>query len=49
MHKALTDAGATAEIHTVTFAGHGGWNDRDMNKAQAAVFKFLDTHLKGKK
>ncbi len=49
LYKALTDAGATAEIHTVQFAGHGGWNDREMNKAQAAAFKFLDTHLKGKK
>jgi acetyl esterase/lipase len=49
LHKALTDAGATAELHTVQFAGHGGWSDRDMLKAQTAVFKFLDTHLKGKK
>lgn len=49
MHKALTGAGATAEIFTVSFAGHGGWNDRDMTKAQSAVFKFLDEHLKGKK
>jgi acetyl esterase/lipase len=49
MHKALVDAGATAEIHTVSFAGHGGWNDRDMNKAQEAVFKFLDLHLKDMK
>ena len=47
MHKALTDAGATAEIHTVSFAGHGGWSDRDMTRAQAVVFKFLDSHLKG--
>lgn len=49
LHKALTDAGATAELFTVSFGGHGGWNDRDMSKAQAAAFKFLDTHLKGKK
>lgn len=49
MHKALTDAGATAEIHTVSFAGHGGWSDRDMTRAQAVVFKFLDSHLKGVK
>jgi acetyl esterase/lipase len=49
MHKALVDAGATAEIHTVSFAGHGGWNDRDMSKAQEVVFRFLDLHLKGMK
>ena len=49
LHQALTDAGATTEIHTVQFAGHGGWNDRDMSKAQTAAFKFLDAHLKGKK
>jgi acetyl esterase/lipase len=49
LHKALTDAGATAELYTVPFAGHGGWDARDMGKAQAAAFKFLDTHLKGKK
>ena len=49
LHKALTDVGATAEIHTVSFAGHGGWNERDMNKAQDIVFKFLDLHLKGMK
>jgi acetyl esterase/lipase len=49
MYKALIDAGAKAEIHTVAFAGHGGWSDRDMEKAQNAVFKFLETHLKGVK
>ena len=49
MHKALVDAEATSEIHTVSFAGHGGWNDRDMSKAQEVVFRFLDLHLKGMK
>ncbi|MBA4064685.1 MAG: alpha/beta hydrolase [Isosphaera sp.] len=49
LHKALTDAGATAELVTVPLAGHGGWGDKDMAKATEAVFKFLDTHLKGKK
>lgn len=49
LYKALTDAGATPEIHTVSLAGHGGWNDRDMQKAQEVVFRFLDRHLKGKK
>jgi acetyl esterase/lipase len=49
LYKALTDIGSTAEIHTVSFAGHGGWNDRDMKDAQEVVFKFLETHLKGKK
>ena len=43
LYKALTDVGATVEMHTVSFAGHGGWNDRDMQKAQDAVFHFLDT------
>jgi len=47
--KALVDAGAQAEIHTVAFAGHGGWNDRDMARAQTWVFEFLDSHLKGAK
>jgi len=49
MYKALTDVGAMTEIHTVPFAGHGGWNDRDMEKAQEVVFRFLDAHLRGKK
>jgi acetyl esterase/lipase len=49
LQKALVDAGAKAEIHTVPLAGHGGWNDRDMAKAQTVVFKFLDSHLKGMK
>jgi acetyl esterase/lipase len=49
LHKSLADAGAKTEIHTVSFAGHGGWNERDMGKAQAAAFRFLDEHLKGKK
>ena len=49
LYKALTDVGATVEMHTVSFAGHGGWNDRDMQKAQDAVFHFLDAHLKGQK
>jgi acetyl esterase/lipase len=47
--KALTDAGATAELITFPFAGHGGWDKAEMDKAQIAAFKFLDTHLKGKK
>jgi acetyl esterase/lipase len=49
LHKALTDAGATSELVTVSFGGHGGWSDREMLKATTATFKFLDTHLKGKK
>ena len=49
LHKSLTDAGATAELFTVPFGGHGGWGARDMEKAHTAVLKFLDTHLKGKK
>lgn len=49
LYKALTDVGATAEMHTVSLAGHGGWNDRDMRKAQEVVFHFLDEHLKGQK
>jgi acetyl esterase/lipase len=47
--KALTDAGGTAELITFPFAGHGGWDKADMNKAQTAAMRFLDTHLKGKK
>ncbi len=47
--KALNDAGATAEMVTVPFAGHGGWSEKEMVKPTAAMFKFLDTHLKGKK
>jgi dipeptidyl aminopeptidase/acylaminoacyl peptidase len=49
LHKALTDAGATTEMITIPFGGHGGWGERDMVKATDATFKFLDTHLKGKK
>lgn len=49
LEKRLTDAGTKAELVTIPFAGHGGWSPRDMGKAQAAAFKFLDTHLKGKK
>jgi len=47
--KSLTDAGATAELITTPFAGHGGWNKSDMEKATTAAFKFLDQHLKGRK
>lgn len=47
--KSLTDAGVPVEMMTVPFAGHGGWNDREMTKASTAAFKFLDKHLKGKK
>ena len=49
LFKALTDAGATAEFITFPFAGHGGWDKAEMEKAQTAAFKFLDTNLKGKK
>lgn len=49
LHKSLTNVGVPAEILTVSFAGHGGWNDREMSKATDTAFKFLDTHLKGKK
>ena len=47
--KAMKDAGATAELVTVSFGGHGGWTPKEMAKPTAEVFKFLDTHLKGKK
>jgi acetyl esterase/lipase len=47
--KALTDAGATAELISFPFAGHGGWDRAEMERAQVAAFKFLDTYLKGKK
>lgn len=47
--KALRDAGCSVELITVPFAGHGGWGDKDMHKAEVAAFKFLDAHLKGKK
>ncbi len=47
--KALTKAGVKAEMLTVPFGGHGGWSEREMAKPTAAAFKFLDTHLKGKK
>lgn len=47
--KALTDAGGTAELVTVPFAGHGGWNNSDMQKSVTEAFKFLDKNLKGKK
>jgi acetyl esterase/lipase len=49
LQKALTDAAVEVEMITVPFAGHGGWSDREMAKPTAATFKFLDTHLKGKK
>jgi acetyl esterase/lipase len=47
--KALTDVGVATEMLTVPFAGHGSWSDREMSKAAAASFKFLDKHLKGAK
>lgn len=47
--KALTDGGTTAELVSIPLAGHGGWDRDDMDKAITAAFKFLDTHLKGKK
>jgi acetyl esterase/lipase len=47
--KALTDAGATAELITFPLENHGGWDKKDMEKAETAAFKFLDEHLKGKK
>jgi acetyl esterase/lipase len=49
LHQKLTAAGAKSELVTIPFGGHGGWGPRDMAKAQDAVFKFLDAHLKGKK
>jgi len=49
LHKLLTDAKTTTEIITFPFAGHGGWSGKEMTKATTAAFKFLDTHLKGKK
>lgn len=49
LQKGLADAGATVEMLTVPFAGHGGWSAREMEKPLAATYKFLDTHLKGKK
>lgn len=49
LHKALKDAGVPVEMETVQFGGHGNWSDREYAKAAATAFKFLDTHLKGKK
>ena len=49
LQKALTDAGATAELITVPFGGHGGWDKKEMDKAVTATFKFLEKHLKGEK
>jgi acetyl esterase/lipase len=49
LKKALTNAGCSVEMVTVSFAGHGGWGDRDMRKARDATLKFLDKHLKGTK
>jgi len=49
LKKALIDAGATAELVTVPFGGHGGWSAREMARPTAEMYKFLDTHLKGKK
>jgi len=49
LHKSLIDSGVATEIMTIPFGGHGNWSDREMSKAAAASFKFLDAHLKGKK
>jgi acetyl esterase/lipase len=49
LEKALCDAGCCVEMVTIPFAGHGGWGDKDMRKAEDAAFKFLDAQLKGKK
>lgn len=49
LQKCLTDAGAHVEMLTVPFGGHGGWTEREMEKPLATTYKFLDTHLKGKK
>ena len=49
LEKALTDAGCSVEMVTIPFAGHGGWGEKDMRKAEDAAFKFLDAQLKGKK
>lgn len=46
---ALTNAGCSVELITIPFAGHGGWGEKDMRKAEDAAFQFLDKHLKGKK
>lgn len=48
LKKALTQAGCSVEMLTISFGGHGGWGERDMRKARDATLKFLDKHLKGK-
>ncbi len=47
--NALKEAGCQVEMVTIPFAGHGGWNAKDMAKAEKVTFAFLDKHLKGKK
>jgi acetyl esterase/lipase len=49
LKKAMTDAGATAEMITVPFGGHGLWSAKEMSRHTATMFKFLDKHLKEKK
>ncbi len=49
LRKNLTDAGATVEMISISFGGHGGWSARDSEKAAKAVLEFLDKHLKAKK
>lgn len=49
LYRALKDAGVPAELVTIPFGNHGGWGERDLARATAAVVRFLDTHLKGKR
>ena len=49
LRKKMTDAGATVQLMTVPFGGHGGWSAKEMAKPTTEMFKFLDKHLKGKK
>jgi acetyl esterase/lipase len=48
LEKKLKAAGATAELITVSGEGHG-WTGPELTRTLEDAFKFLDTHLKGKK
>ena len=48
LQKNLKDAGATAELITVSGEGHG-WGGKTLTRTIDDALKFLDTHLKGKK
>jgi acetyl esterase/lipase len=48
LHKKLKDAGAPAELISVSGQGHG-WNGKTLARTIDDSVKFLDAHLKGKK